>query len=96
MGQTYEVGGSSQVTFNELLQGFAGKLNVKKPMLHAPVPLLKIAATVMEKVLSKPPVTRDQLANLGRDNMTSSMALTQTFGIAPLSFSQILTKIYDK
>lgn len=95
-GQTYEVGGASQVTFNALLQGFADKLNVKKPLLHAPVPLLKIAATVMEKVLPKPPVTRDQLANLGRDNVTSSTALADVFEIAPLDFPQILAKIYGK
>ncbi len=95
-GQIYEVGGATQVTFNELLAGFADKLNVKKPMLHAPIPFLKIAATIMEKALPKPPVTRDQLANLGRDNVTSSTALADVFGIAPLSFAQILAKIYGR
>ncbi|BDI28231.1 oxidoreductase [Capsulimonas corticalis] len=92
--QVYEVGGATQVSFNELLGGFANSLHVSKPFLHAPVPILKIAATVMEAILPKPPVTRDQLANLGLDNVTKSHAITDVFGVSPLGFEQILTKIY--
>ncbi len=92
--QTYEVGGATQLTFNELLTGMADALGVHKPMLHAPVPFLKVAATVMEALMPKPPVTRDQLANLGRDNITDSHAVTDVFGIQPLTFDQMLAKIY--
>jgi uncharacterized protein YbjT (DUF2867 family) len=94
--QIYEVGGSTQVSFNDLLAGFARSLGVRKPMLHAPVPILKVAAGVMERVMSKPPVTRDQLANLGRDNVTDSHAITEVFGIIPLSFNEILDKVYGR
>jgi len=93
-GQTYEVGGATQVSFNELLAGFARSMNVKKPMVHAPVPILKVVATVMEAIMPKPPVTRDQLANLGRDNITQSHAITDVFGVTPLSFDNMLSRIY--
>ena len=46
--------------------------------------------------MPKPPVTRDQLANLGRDNITDSHALTDVFGVQPLSFEQMLANIYPK
>ncbi|MBV9851936.1 MAG: NAD-dependent epimerase/dehydratase family protein [Armatimonadetes bacterium] len=94
VGKVYEVGGATQVTFNLLLEGFAGRMGVKKPLLHAPIPALGVAATVMEALMPKPPVTRDQLANLGRDNVTNSRAIEEVFGINPLAFPQILTKIY--
>jgi len=93
-GQTYEVGGATQVSFNELLAGFARSMNVKKPMVHAPVPILRVVATVMEAIMPKPPVTRDQLANLGRDNITQSHAITDVFGVTPLSFDNMLSRIY--
>ncbi|MEO7719961.1 MAG: NAD-dependent epimerase/dehydratase family protein [Capsulimonas sp.] len=92
--QVYEVGGDTQVSFNELLTGFAKSLHVNKPLLHAPVPILRIAATVMEAIMPKPPVTRDQLSNLGLDNTTQSHAITDVFGIKPLGFDPILARIY--
>lgn len=92
--QIYEVGGATQVTFNDLLAGFARSLHVSKPMVHAPVPVLNVVASVLEALMPKPPVTRDQLLNLGRDNITDSRAIEQVFGIHPLSFDQMLAKVY--
>jgi uncharacterized protein YbjT (DUF2867 family) len=92
----YEVGGATQLTFNDLLLGFAGAMGINKPLMHTPIPVLRIVATVMEALMPKPPVTRDQLLNLGRDNITDSHALTEVFGVQPLSFEQMLTKIYPE
>ena len=64
--------------------------------VNAAQPVLKAAATVMEALMTKPPVTRDQLANLSRDNITDSHAVTDVFGVRPLSFDQMLAKIYRK
>jgi NADH dehydrogenase len=92
--QTYEVGGAQQLNFNELLSKMAAALKVHKPMLHAPIPILRIAATVLEAILPKPPVTRDQLKNLGRDNITSSTAVHDVFGVEPLAFDDMIPRIY--
>ncbi len=95
INELYEVGGATQLSFNELLKGFARALGKpKKPLFHAPIPLLYAAAAVMEKILPKPPVTRDQLKNLGLDNITTSLAVKEVFGISPLTFDQMLAKIY--
>ena len=97
LNETYEVGGATQLSFNELLQKMAAALGKpKKPLLHAPIPLLYAAAFVLEKILPKPPVTRDQLKNLGKDNITTSLAIRDVFGLNPLSFEQMLAKIYGK
>ncbi len=95
INELYEVGGATQLSFNELIKGFARALGKpKKPLLHAPLPLLYAAATVMEKILPKPPVTRDQLKNLGLDNITASQAVKEVFGINPQNFDEMLSKIY--
>ena len=95
INQMYEVGGGTQLSFNELIKGFARSLGKpKKPLLHVPLPLLFAAATVMEKILPKPPVTRDQLRNLGLDNITTSQAVKDVFEITPQTFDQMLSKIY--
>jgi len=97
INQVYEIGGATQLSFNELLKGFAKSLGKpKKPLLHAPIPLLYAAATVMEKILTKPPVTRDQLKNLALDNITLSQDIKELFKVDPLSFDQMLAKIYTQ
>lgn len=93
--QIYEIGGATQVSFNELIRGFSHSLKVRKPMVHAPSSMLKVVAGVMESIMPKPPVTRDQLANLGRDNVTQSKAITEVFGVLPLAFDGILERIYS-
>lgn len=97
INQIYEVGGATQLSFNELLKGFAKSLGKpKKPLFHAPIPLLYAAATIMEKILPKPPVTRDQLKNLERDNITTSLDIKELFKVNPLGFDQMLAKIYEQ
>lgn len=97
INQIYEVGGATQLSFNEMLKGFGKSLGKpKKPLLHAPVPLLYAAASVMEAVVAKPPVTRDQLKNLGRDNITTHHDVKEIFGVDPLSFDQMRAKIYGQ
>ena len=93
LNQIIEVGGATQVTFNALLAGFARSLGVKKPMLHAPVPILMLVAPLMQ-VLPNPPVTQDQLKNLSRDNTCDLTRMKQFFHLEPLSFDQSLAKIY--
>jgi len=94
IGQIYEVGGATQLTFNELLSKMAGGLKVRKPMLHAPIPILRIVATVMEAIMPKPPVTRDQLKNLGRDNVATGQSVRDTFGVEPIGFDDMVSRIY--
>ena len=95
INELYEVGGATQLSFNELIKGFARSLGKpKKPLFHAPLPLLYAAASVLEKISSKPPITRDQLKNLDTDNITTSQAVKDVFGLDPLTFEQMLTKIF--
>lgn len=96
INQLYEVGGATQLSFNEIIKGFARGLGVpKKPLVHAPIPLLSVAAAVLEKVSPTPPVTRDQLKNLGLDNITTSQAVKEVFGLDPLPFDQMLARIFS-
>ncbi len=48
--------------------------------LNMPAPLLRVQAAVMEAVLPRPPVTRDQLIMLGEDNVADMAAARSLFG----------------
>jgi NADH dehydrogenase len=94
INQVYEIGGATPVSFNELLQGFGRHLGVKKPLLHAPLPLMRAAAWVLQAALPQPPITTDQLLNLQRDNVCDNSAIEAACGVRPLGFEQALARVY--
>lgn len=92
---TFEIGGADQVTFNTLIESVQRHLGGRaKPLLHVPLPLLFVAASVLESVLPRPPVTTDQLVNLGRDNVCDNTAVRDAFGVAPLPLENVLARSY--
>ena len=93
-GQMYEIGGETAVTFDALLQAFQRHRGIKKPLLHLPMPLMFAAASLLEAVVPRPPITRDQLLNLMRDNICDNGPVRRAFGIDPLPFEQTLAKVY--
>ena len=56
--------------------------------VHLPMPLMRPCAALAEKLLSTPPITRDQLLMLEEDNVTGVNALTEVFGIIPTGFEE--------
>lgn len=94
--QLFEIGGADEVTFDELVAAIGNKIGVNKPILHAPLPLMYTAAAILESVIPHPPITTDQLLNLGQDNVCDNAAIKKSFGVYPLSFAQILDFCYAK
>jgi hypothetical protein len=52
------------------------------------MPLMKVNALLAEKLLSKPPFSRDALKMLEEDNTTKLNALTEVFGLRPKALSE--------
>jgi len=55
--------------------------------VHVPLFLVRPALAVMERILSDPPATTTELAQLGKDNVTSPDSIERAFGFRPRSFS---------
>lgn len=90
----YEIGGSDEVTFDELIAAVGERIGVRKSMLHVPLPLMFGAAAVLESVLRHAPITTDQLLNLKQDNVCDNSAVKQSFGILPMTLQRILDHCY--
>jgi uncharacterized protein YbjT (DUF2867 family) len=90
-GRTLLLGGPEQLTFDEVVEQLKDALGSRKPTMHVPICLVRPAATVMEKILSHPPVTNDQLTMLEEDNICSMKDLDE-LGIRPTSFKEGLRK----
>jgi len=82
----HEIGGPDPVTYRELLAETMAGYRKRRPTLDLPIPLMKVAAFLFERVMADPPVTVQQLDLLGTDNTPSANAMEQVFDIRPRAF----------
>lgn len=84
-GKTYELGGPRAWTFRELLAFIVKETQRKRRLVNIPLGVARLQARVAE-LLPNPPITRDQLILLQRDNVVAPDALTlRDLGISPAS-----------
>jgi NADH dehydrogenase len=80
-GRTFELGGPDAVTWNEFWARLKRVLGVRRPSLHVPIGLMRIQATLTER-LPGAPVTRDQLTMLELgDNVVGDPSAADVFGL---------------
>lgn len=91
--QTYEVGGPEIWTLNDIYRDIAAAVGKPgKPMIHFPIWYGRLLAAGFEwlarrGVFADPPLTRDQLRSLSRDNTGDTAATLAAFGSAWRRFS---------
>lgn len=93
--QTFDIGGATVVTFNELVQAIQERIGIRKPLLHIPLPLMFPAAAAMEALLPRPPVTTDQLTNLRQDSVADNGPVRAALHLDPLPFEEVLARAYE-
>lgn len=80
-GHTYEIAGPDRFSYVEILDEVARALGRRKPKVKIPVPLMNVAATVMEAAPLVPePVTTEQIKMLKIDNVTDQNAAPDLVG----------------
>lgn len=72
-GRTYELGGPRVMTMREVLRYVLEVTRRRRPMIDMPMGLMNLQAGILQR-LPNPPITRDQLLLLGRDNVVTEGA----------------------
>ncbi|MFY9840752.1 MAG: complex I NDUFA9 subunit family protein [Xanthobacteraceae bacterium] len=93
-GATYELGGPEVRTFRELMQFVLAVTHRRRLLVSVPFGLMKAQATVLQ-FWPKPPITRDQVELLKRDNVVGDDAkrdgrTLEGIGITPESIGAIV------
>ena len=89
-GRTYELGGPRVYTFRELIEYILAETGRRRLILDLPFSVGALQARLFE-LLPRPPLTRDQLLLLQRDNVVSEGALTfSDLGITPKALEAIV------
>lgn len=95
-GGVYELGGPSVYTFRQLLELMLVEIRRKRALVAVPFWLASLEAAVLE-LLPVPPVTRDQVELLKRDNVVTPGARTLAdLGIEATPLEIVLPSYMDK
>lgn len=92
LGAIYELGGPDVYTYRELLEGIAGRLGRRrwfKPVSYRLWNLLAFLASP----LPGPPITRDQIALVRRDNLVTGDRSFEDLGVDTTTLKHILDSV---
>ena len=82
-GKTIEVGGPKQLSYNEIVTIVARTLGRRSLRVHVPVWIMSILAAAAQGIMSRPPVTTDQLRMLAIRNVAEPDVVEKTFAFTP-------------
>lgn len=91
---TYELGGPDIMTYKEFVQAIGRASRHPRPVVHVPLPLVKLAARAFDLLGPVAPLTTDQLQMLVEGTATPGNAIARVFGITPLPFEEGLKRIF--
>ncbi|PYE54491.1 complex I NDUFA9 subunit family protein [Deinococcus yavapaiensis] len=92
VGHTYDLTGPTEYRFDDLLRLELGALGKRKPLVHVPLALMKLAVPMMQ-ILPAPPITRDQFAMLLEGSTADPTAARTTFDLPMLRLEDALPRI---
>ncbi len=95
-GRTYELGGPHIYTFKELMELLLRQIHRRRLLVPWPFALAELQAVLFE-LLPVPPLTRDQVRMLRRDNVVTEGALTLAdLGVVATAAEVILPSYLDR
>jgi nucleoside-diphosphate-sugar epimerase len=93
LNQIIEVGGPQTLTMNEIQSAVLKAMNRKKPLLHQSLWLMKIVSTVMNLILSKPPLSAEAVDFVTADVPVDTERAEKIFGFKTTPLSEGLKKM---
>ena len=94
--KVYEIRGPDVFTFNEVLDILMKILSIKKAKIHIPLALIRPIVIILERILSAPPLTSDQLKMLLDDYDNPVDDLLEDFKIELIPFDKGLREYISK
>ena len=88
LGQTVNLVGGEELTLDEIGEGIADALGIRKTVVHIPMPVMRMAAAMFSLVPIKPPVTKIQLRMLEEGSTADPEPMKRIFGIEPVRFRE--------
>jgi len=88
-GRIYELGGPEQLTYNEMVEGLASVMKVRKTLVHIPMGIAAFGVKLLENTPWQQ-ATSEQLMLLNQDNICEPDVIKKEFGFDPATYEEAL------
>ena len=95
-GKTYMIGGADEVTLNEFLIRLTRTLGLRRPLLHIPIPICRLMARILSKILKNPPITEDNVLGVLQAQRVDHQPAVSDWGFSPLALDEGLRLSYTR
>lgn len=92
----FEFGGPEHLTYIEIIDILAEVLGVQRYKVYFPLHVMKPLIKFIENIISKPPVTTEQLLLLQQDNITELKNVEKYFGFKPVTLREGVQKYFKE
>jgi uncharacterized protein YbjT (DUF2867 family) len=87
---TFELGGPEVVSYEEFVRAIGRASGHPRPVVHVPLPFMRLATRAFNLLGSAAPITSDQLQMLVEGSATPKNAIQRVFGIWPKPLAEAL------
>lgn len=94
--RVFEIGGPEHLTYIEIIDILAEILGVQRYKIYFPLHVMKPLIKFIENIISKPPVTTDQLLLLQQENITELKSVEKYFGFKPVTLRDGVKKYFKE
>jgi len=89
---TFEIGGPAVLTFEQFVRMIGRASGHPRPLVHVPLPIVRVLARVGDRLGPRAPITSDQLQMLTEGSVAPSNAIEAVFGVRPMGFEAGLNR----
>lgn len=93
-GKTYNFSGGEEITIRDLGKLMLKHQGITKPFLHLPVSLCVGLASVLERTMSRPPLTWNVIAGITQDANLDNSEARKDLGYAPIGVREGLQRCF--
>ena len=94
-GHTLELGGPEQLSYNQVTSVVAQAMGKRRLRLHVPMWIMKINVTLMQAVMTRPPINKEMLNMMRVRNVAELGMVEQTFGFSPAPLAGNISFVND-
>jgi NADH dehydrogenase len=83
MGKAIEIGGPDHLSYEDIVDTIVDTYGLRRLKLHVPLPAMRPAVRLMERLVPRPPATTEQLRMVSIPNVAGLNTVEEVFGFKP-------------
>ncbi len=93
--KVYTLGGPEAVPFKKIVEVMAVQMNVRKKIIPLPLPVCRLAASLLEKTMASPPLVVRDVISIAQDTPADISAAMKELSFNPVSLEEGMKRVFS-